>query len=158
MDNIISNLITAIISLLGGFWVGIYTVKKTNIEKARTNFKVAFIDEIIFIADNISSQNSDPPYNPPINYTDTLLKARSKHRKAIEVFRQYISSEKYNKINNAYENYYNPRQEKGTPETINILSFGLYNMSKNEINNIIGREIYGLELALENIKEIVELA
>lgn len=146
------------ISGIVGVGISYYTIKRTNYTKARSEFIVSFVDEIIFITDNIPMQNIDPTYNPAVKYTTTLLKSRSKHRKAIEVFGQYISSEKYNKIYNAYENYYNPRHKKETLEIINTLSFGLYNMDKNEVKNSIGREISGLELALKNINKIVELA
>jgi len=152
--QIASLIIGATISGFIGIGISWFTIYRTNYKKALSEFINSFIDEIIFISDHITEQIS-APYNPPKDYTEILLKARCKHRKAIEVFRQYIKPKRYTAICNAYQNYYNPRHQIEELNTIDIISFGLYNMDKEEVKNTIGCDICGLELALENINKII---
>ncbi len=160
ITTISATIIGATISGLIGYISSKAFFNKTRVSNAFDEFINAFIDEIVIIEIAVSPKKKKDAYivKTGQNFSSALYNARSKHRKAIEIFRLYISKKKYRKINKAYEHYYNPLAIEGTIDVIKLLSFGIYNMHEEEVEKSIGRKISGKNLAFENIKNIIKAA
>lgn len=174
-NSAIITYIIPTITGLGGAYLGArlsfgYSKKmlfETRRLYALGDFVSAFTDEIIFIESSppvkVSPATKESPNVGYIlgskgKFCNTLMESRSKHRSAIEIFKFYISEKKYRKIYKAYEKYYNPLHMDETKDIIEKLSFGIYNMHEDEVKKNIGRKISGKNLALENIRKIINAA
>jgi hypothetical protein len=170
-DKIMEYFITFFIAFSGIFFGAILTYwysKKLFYESSQNSaldeFIKAFTDTKLFIENytpNTKDLSGDSISIYPtgkIGFCESLLSFRGTHQRAIEVFSHCISKEKYDKIKKAYENYYNPRNEKGSPEMIHLMSFSVYNWTKKWIKKEFKKDIIGKELAFENINKILDAA
>lgn len=150
-DWLIQIICVFIGAIIAGFYSR-YAVRHQEKLRACADFRNAFIDEILFIQELIRE-----------NKTGDILKelndARPKHRKALETLLPNLSFSEKNKIKEAYNNYYNPRNSNDSSEkVIRGLSFALYASDKDIVKSAIGREIDGRELALENLEKLINSA
>jgi len=160
--NFLSTILAVIVGAILAYWFSKRLFEESRRVNALTEFVNSFIDTKIFI-ENYHPITKDGPKNTVLisfgkSLHESLIGFRDSHRRAIEVFRHYISKEKYEKIYKEYENYYNPRNQEGTPETIHILSFSVYDSTKKEIKKLFNKNISGKEFALENINRILDAA
>ena len=161
--QIITPIATLVGAIVGAFFTFLYSKRlifETRRLHALDDFVGAFTDDILFIENSPPVIKSGDGYiiDPNRRFCETLIKSKSKHRKAIEIFKFYINKKKYRKIYKAYENYYNPLHMGKTKDIIEKLSFGIYNMPEDEVKKSIGKKISGEKLALENIRKIIKAA
>ncbi len=165
--DILFNVASAILgAIFGAFTSYVVARKMSAIENSRSalnEFINAFVDTKIMI-ENYTSKTIDLPNGNVAIMLDggglcePLLQYRGQHQRALEIFRHYIDERKYKKIKKAYDNYYNPRNEKGSQRVVNILSFGIYKLTQKEMKRFHKGNISGKELALYNIDKILEAA
>jgi len=114
--------------------------------KAISVFRTAFIDEILALKD---------PNNGIRKYISKgLHDAEPKHLRAIEILLPYLGKRGRTKIKQTYNQYRNPGKIEES-EFEHNLSLSFYDLDKNKIKQLIGRDISGLELVIENLDKII---
>jgi hypothetical protein len=157
---IIGAMLGAFISGFVGCVLAVKLFKKTRHADAMNEFKSVFMETIYSVDEAVGPlEHSNGGYIPIGNrITDILNGYRIKHRRAFIKFGFHVKKKKKNEIEKIYYDYYNPLGATGTDLEIRNKSFSIYNNTPDEIEEKLKRKISGKDLAIENLKKIIDVA
>jgi len=143
------QIIATIIGVIVGGIITIYITRRQKTRDAFIIFREQFIDDLIFL--------KTAKFEGITSISSRLKESDPKHLRAIEIIRPQMCSVQQKTLDETYENYRNPRRLDDSKKVKDILSFGLYNCDRETVKSTTGRDISGIDLALENIYKVLNV-